>query len=139
MTGLDTMGNISIHAPREGGDFPHRHAALPVANHFNPRPPRGGRRMLYAIEDGDIYISIHAPREGGDSGIPVYLNVGEVISIHAPREGGDCKEFAFYWIYFVISIHAPREGGDRGGDGGEHHAGISIHAPREGGDIKSKP
>ena len=95
--------------------------------------------MLYAIEDGDIYILIHAPREGGDSGIPVYLNVGEVISIHAPREGGDCKEFAFYWIYFVISIHAPREGGDRGGDGGEHHAGISIHAPREGGDIKSKP
>ena len=47
--------------------------------------------MLYAIEDGDIYISIHAPREGGDSGIPVYLNVGEVISIHAPREGGDIK------------------------------------------------
>ena len=46
---------------------------------------------MYAIEDGDIYISIHAPREGGDSGIPVYLNVGEVISIHAPREGGDIK------------------------------------------------
>ena len=91
---------------------------------------------MYAIEDGDIYISIHAPREGGDSGIPVYLNVGEVISIHAPREGGDCKEFAFYWIYFVISIHAPREGGDSIVLAPIALPDISIHAPREGGDVQ---
>ena len=35
--------SISIHAPREGGDF----AILAASRHagdFNPRPPRGGRR-----------------------------------------------------------------------------------------------
>ena len=66
--------------------------------------------MLYAIEDGDIYISIHAPREGGDSELG----------------GGDC--------HMGISIHAPREGGDAGSSSSDCDRWISIHAPREGGD-----
>ena len=40
---LRTRG-ISIHAPREGGDFL-RPAAFVQRTDFNPRPPRGGRRM----------------------------------------------------------------------------------------------
>ena len=37
--------NISIHAPREGGD--RRQSGLSgVGSHFNPRPPRGGRLQL---------------------------------------------------------------------------------------------
>ena len=37
---------ISIHAPREGGDVPHGiNAAL--HRNFNPRPPRGGRRPVF--------------------------------------------------------------------------------------------
>ena len=35
--------NISIHAPREGGDQ-HRQAGTTGDGYFNPRPPRGGRR-----------------------------------------------------------------------------------------------
>ena len=35
---------ISIHAPREGGDSCLA-AARSVSLHFNPRPPRGGRRL----------------------------------------------------------------------------------------------
>ena len=59
---------ISIHAPREGGDYPS--SALPSdRTYFNPRPPRGGR-----------------PSDHGDA-VP-----GRTISIHAPREGGDIKE-----------------------------------------------
>ena len=42
--------HISIHAPREGGDDKRIMAALGIKN-FNPRPPRGGRRLL-----------IHRPR-----------------------------------------------------------------------------
>ena len=55
---------ISIHAPREGGDF------SSYSDLFH------------------IIISIHAPREGGDGGV---LEMPEIpqISIHAPREGGD--------------------------------------------------
>ena len=85
---LASVGVISIHAPREGGDPERRFQpclqpkfqSTPPARgatrrqgrlyrrrvHFNPRPPRGGRLrdLLRGFEaDG---ISIHAPREGGD-------------------------------------------------------------------------
>ena len=57
---------ISIHAPREGGDC-QRPSVRSAQNHFNPRPPRGGRHRVTAFCIADIRISIHAPREGGDS------------------------------------------------------------------------
>ena len=44
---LDNLLGISIHAPREGSDFPLIYDALPHAE-----------------------ISIHAPREGSDAGTP---------------------------------------------------------------------
>ena len=89
---LDFLGTvldfiISIHAPREGGDLLYgkiRH----LNQDFNPRPPRGGRRLNSLAFCGLSSISIHAPREGGDL-VPVYGDVTSVISIHAPREGGD--------------------------------------------------
>ena len=56
---------ISIHAPREGGDW------------FD-----SGSRIHFKI-------SIHAPREGGDGTKVTGYNVFTTISIHAPREGGD--------------------------------------------------
>ena len=56
---------ISIHAPREGGDR-FLVAGLGRHEHFNPRPPRGGRLRKQAGLTPDEYISIHAPREGGD-------------------------------------------------------------------------
>ena len=40
---------ISIHAPREGGDFG-RWSSLRKWRNFNPRPPRGGR--LYRLQHG---------------------------------------------------------------------------------------
>ena len=56
---------ISIHAPREGGDF------------------------LAFLGVGVVHrISIHAPREGGDL-LRGGVQAGLLISIHAPREGGD--------------------------------------------------
>ena len=59
-------GLISIHAPREGGDF-----------------------MVVRVVPRISFISIHAPREGGD-GQTAGRKGFPVISIHAPREGGDC-------------------------------------------------
>ena len=58
--------DISIHAPREGGDV-----------------IRWKKSTL-----GILQISIHAPREGGDHGLVHKLRLF-AISIHAPREGGD--------------------------------------------------
>ena len=67
MTYRDYMigSNISIHAPREGGDPDRAHEP-----------------------SGDHHISIHAPREGGDM-VSRAQTVISSISIHAPREGGD--------------------------------------------------
>ena len=146
---------ISIHAPREGGNFSHR-LARRRGRYFNPRPPRGGRLRVahlfpleYSIsihaprEGGDEYIrwgydfidiSIHAPREGGDCSVDYLLGLTD-ISIHAPREGGDADAIFLLYLEDPISIHAPREGGDLGDGHSDRHHPISIHAPREGGDF----
>ena len=80
---------ISIHAPREGGDW---------------RRPR--------LCAGQRVISIHAPREGGDASVYGDIVASDGISIHAPREGGDGSDNGA-GVTRLISIHAPREGGDR--------------------------
>ena len=59
------FSEISIHAPREGGDI-----AAALDAEYSP------------------IISIHAPREGGDYSRLHGLYLLS-ISIHAPREGGD--------------------------------------------------
>ena len=77
---------ISIHAPRKGGDL--LTPPFPIdPQHFNPRPPRGGRHPVPGGGTVRI-ISIHAPRKGGDGGRRRGQHP-ELISIHAPREGGD--------------------------------------------------
>ena len=125
---------ISIHAPREGGDWLGRTASR-KALYFNPRPPRGGRHRCYhgtrhdprdfnprpprggrplnflVYAANDMLISIHAPREGGDICTPQILSLLR-ISIHAPREGGDVETYSKCSLW-IISIHAPREGGDK--------------------------
>ena len=150
---------ISIHAPREGGDL--IHASVPFIRlfqstppargatatrgpqrqgkcqeHFNPRPPRGGRLVSRRIGWAVIVISIHAPREGGDTDSTTprrnsaefqstppargatkkakKLRQKPKISIHAPREGGDIEYAGLFYRDLTISIHAPREGGDSG-------------------------
>ena len=59
------MKKISIHAPREGGDVFLFNDVVELL-HFNPRPPRGGRRNDILLVNVQDEISIHAPREGGD-------------------------------------------------------------------------
>ena len=79
---------ISIHAPREGCDFPARHPA---------RPGRG--------------ISIHAPREWCDTH-EMWLPVmdGAFQSTH-PVRGATVNDIPTK-VPLYISIHAPREGCD---------------------------
>ena len=126
---------ISIHAPREGGD-PSASSPRTLRSHFNPRPPRGGRLVLRGEHDAAVLISIHAPREGGDcsrrrrrAGHP-YFNPrpprGGRRAFQAPLtdtpdfnprppRGGRPLVVPKVKPLFLISIHAPREGGDSEG------------------------
>ena len=148
------LENISIHAPREGGDAG-RHGCPSALSNFNPRPPRGGRpivgssstigskfqstppaRGATALSSSEIsqqVISIHAPREGGDRHLGQAAGTVKYFNPRPPRggrracDGGGC----------FISYFNPRP--PRGGRLGAEHdlcplLHISIHAPREGGD-----
>ena len=57
-------------------------------HYFNPRPPRGERRLTFSGSGHDSPISIHAPREGSDHR-HFDARFRDCISIHAPREGSD--------------------------------------------------
>ena len=61
---------ISIHAPRVGGDGGLHHEKDQL-EHFNPRPPCGGRHDGLHRLDEFKQISIHAPRVGGDDNYAV--------------------------------------------------------------------
>ena len=65
--------------------------------YFYPRPPRGGRLLLFQREDDAHNISIHALREEGDEGLTV-AKAESLISIHALREEGD------YDIYNKLGV-----------------------------------
>ena len=66
-----------------GGGRNHRHAEISIH-----APREGGDGKCRDLSDRKVGISIHAPREGGDGlGGPQDHHVA--ISIHAPREGGD--------------------------------------------------
>ena len=103
---------ISIHAPREGGDTiqsydfihipqfqstPPARGATPTgweyplcAPNFNPRPPRGGRRLCVNDRLEHLHFNPRPPR-GGRRRHRQGADRWHYISIHAPREGGDDK------------------------------------------------
>ena len=80
--------DISIHAPREGGDVVRQGEAL-LRGLFQSTPPARGATWREVASALDKMISIHAPREGGDFDETICERLAAYISIHAPREGGD--------------------------------------------------
>ena len=123
---------ISIHAPREGGDF-----TIPkyssIDTPFQSTPPARGATQIIILITRRIRISIHAPREGGDNLIiqcrswPTYFNPRPprggrpsvtVVSRYSaefqstPPARGATVFHALIIHGALISIHAPREGGD---------------------------
>ena len=108
------MVTISIHAPREGCDRLVR-SSFSLRKYFNPRTPRGVRRLALQTVSPYSIISIHAPREGCDKiEIVCFLLMLEFQSTH-PARGA---------TYSYVSIN--------------YRANISIHAPREGCDVIAK-
>ena len=102
--------------------------------HFNPRPPRGGRRVRCGTSPQEKLEFQSTPPARGATRWSIQSISIIGISIHAPREGGDHSDAVSLLRQSQISIHAPREGGDRSSSSGHRTRIISIHAPREGGD-----
>ena len=103
---IATALQISIHAPREGGDSSYI-PAVQTAGYFNPRPPRGGR--LRVAEDGRWRSEFQSTPPA--RGATTYLHTcdyWEEISIHAPREGGDSKDAQFYLRIFDKQVELLR-------------------------------
>ena len=86
------------------------------AEHFYPRPPRGGRPARSSPDVLVWSISIHALREEGDENIYRKIQVGD-ISIHALREEGDLTlifPISFFWIFLSTpSARRATGGGSR--------------------------
>ena len=134
---ISVICTISIHAPREGGDYQVLCFHNGRNSEFQSTPPAWGATLL------DVYggeyefdISIHAPREGGDIFHGCPPSTTSKISIHAPREGGDRSSRSPCRRREYFNPRPPRGGRQRRVFSGPLEAGISIHAPREGGDSK---
>ena len=102
---------ISIHAPRVGSDdsfnrpffaIKEFQSTLPawgatvscrtfkcVLNDFNPRSPRGERRLFASYSSGHLNFNPRSPR--GERHFVTGVFTGDWISIHAPRVGSDCS------------------------------------------------
>ena len=129
---LPARPDISIHAPRVGGDNINGVMAV-LQRHFNPRPPCGGRLVLN--EGEGVFLDFNPRPPCG--GRPMYirkLSFPPHISIHAPRVGGDYYGVSTDYLMGHFNPR-PRVGGDARVAGSSPAEGtISIHAPRVGGD-----
>ena len=84
----EVLQKISIHAPREGRDITLGATQTLSVSDFNPRAPRGARRLPVEFRNADYNFNPRAPR--GARPIPAITSSKSFpISIHAPREGRD--------------------------------------------------
>ena len=81
--------NISIHAPRAGGDMMII-SSRKVGGNFNPRPPCGGRRWSAWQSWSQASFQSTPPVRGATHPRLPAVFTGR-ISIHAPRAGGDVE------------------------------------------------
>ena len=82
---------ISIHVPREGHDRPAGAARRSRGGNFNPRAPRGARRISRFLCRRSANFNPRAPR-GARHGAGLRHPRRACISIHVPREGHDNTE-----------------------------------------------
>ena len=104
-------GGISIHAPREGRDFIYSMEQNRQRN-FNPRAPRGARRILRLLLVLFLYFNPRAPR-GARLTLRGKLKRSFDFNPRAPR-GARLAVVEYCFSSPNISIHAPREGRDIG-------------------------
>ena len=101
---------ISIHAPREGGDRCLR-GRVRCRHHFNPRPPRGGRRAAPKRPNNRPEFQSTPPARGATLFRFHFCFSYDKFQSTPPARGATPK-YRIIPTNTPISIHAPREGGD---------------------------
>ena len=150
---------ISIHALREEGDYLTPCTEC-VSQYFNPRPPRGGRLLTYALIGSALMVFQSTPSARRATSVLPRCPRFRLYFNPRPPRGGRLRSQICYRPTLTISIHALREEGDsffftgcsprfafqstpsarRATGRCIHLPGflkISIHALREEGDSKS--
>jgi len=147
---------VSIHAPRAGRDNVGPVQILLVEG-FNPRAPRGARRLVQQAAARRRGVSIHAPRAGRDKRSPFRVGRRRRFNPRAPRgarlpirrcsaalrrfqstrpaRGATVGNLPLP-LHIVVSIHAPRAGRDTRSLSTGSLDSVSIHAPRAGRDTE---
>ena len=98
---------ISIHAPREGGDDRSKKRAAAQRQFQSTPPARGATRHPLAATRGNFLFQSTPPARGATTTRPV-SDIARRISIHAPREGGDSKDAQFYLRIFDKQVELLR-------------------------------
>ena len=127
---------ISIHAPREGGDC-HMGRRASHAEDFNPRPPRGGRRIHPIDIDRIRQFQSTPPARGATPSSVLGLCFGCYFNPRPPRGGRQ------HWCdngtgHDYFNPRPPRGGRPLSSNPHLSTWFISIHAPREGGDKSAR-
>ena len=125
------FNNVSIHAPRVGGDAG-QSVEPAAARCFNPRPPRGGRRSNTTWFVGGKSFNPRPPRGGR---LTWSSSASRCLCFNPrPPRGGrpwQIRTRAFSWPF---QSTPPAWGATQETCGQSKSPAVSIHAPRVGGD-----
>ena len=125
---------ISIHALREEGDLRRHRLPQTAANHFYPRPPRGGRPAGVRRAVVADVISIRALREEGDRPQAQVQSKADNFYPRPPRGGRRSAPSGRRSNSAFLSTPSARRATRLCVDVVHHGVAISIHALREEGD-----
>ena len=106
-------------------------------NHFNPRPPRGGRLASSSVSPSSCSVFQSTPPARGGDVYPIVIPSIYLISIHAPREGG--RRIRGFHSRDIGSFQStpPARGGDLVVEHGSGlTSGFQSTPPARGGDEK---
>ena len=131
---ISFLVGISIHAPREGGDGRSPLALLPARSFQSTPPARGATLGCDYSTENPFCISIHAPREGGDCSTMFPKLDEATFQSTPPARGATLSDSATYKIGGNFNPRPPRGGRQGQLENARQSLSISIHAPREGGD-----
>ena len=101
-------GGISIHAPLAGSDASLR-SGLWERRHFNPRSPRGERRISVRLQKKPPIFQSTLPSRGATRR-DALVAVPRQISIHAPLAGSDGPRPNQYQLVFLFQSTLPSRG-----------------------------